>query len=182
MKPLKPECGFSRMKALQALVLKMVAGFDLKGVKKIKTEEAEDILLLLDDKGYLDVKSDVDENLARKEDYDGVEKVKDDLDKFSEIKENDENCDKLKETEEVILIKYEDKLNETLVVEDEDEETLGIPQESSHKDSASSGIFFPEGCGSVAEGMPNPNKDPDEIDGISNNKEVQDSTDNVKDE
>ena len=51
------------MKALQALVLKMVAGLDLKGVKKIKTEEAEDILLLLDDKGYLDVKPDVDENL-----------------------------------------------------------------------------------------------------------------------
>ena len=138
--------------------------------------------MIFDDKSYPDVKPDVDENLARKEDCEGVEEVKDDLDnvKFSEIKENDENCDKLKETEEVILIKYEDKFNETLVNEDEDEETLGIPQESSHKDSASSGIFFPEGCGLAAEGKPDQNKDPVEIDANSNNEPVQDVTDYVE--
>ena len=132
------------MEALNALVLKMVAGLDLKGFEKMK----EDIYLLFADESYPDVKPDVDENLARKEDYEDVEKVKpeetediqfkyddklddplndedldekeeyevvekvkDDLEKvkFSEIKENDENYDKLKETEEVILIKYEDK-------------------------------------------------------------------------
>ena len=95
------------MKALKALVLRMVAGLDLKGLEKMKAEEAEDILLLLDDRGYLDVKPDVDENLTRKKDHKGVEKVKDDLDKlkFSETEENDENCVKLKETEEVYLIK-----------------------------------------------------------------------------
>ena len=117
------------MKALQALVLKMVAGLDLKGVKKIKTEEAEDILLLLDDKGYLDVKPDVDENLARKENHEVVEKEKDDLDKvkFSEIKENNENYEK-----PIEIPDYEFK----------DEETLVIPQEISPIDSASSGIWM----------------------------------------
>ena len=54
------------MNALKALVLRMVAGLDLKGLEKMKAEEAEDILLLLDDRGYLDVKPDVDENLGRK--------------------------------------------------------------------------------------------------------------------
>ena len=111
------------MKALKALVLRMVAGLDLKGLEKMKAEEAEDILLLLDDRGYLDVKPDVDENLTRKKDHKGVEKVKDDLDKlkFTETEENDENCVKLKETEEVYLIKYEDKLNETPYDENENE-------------------------------------------------------------
>ena len=48
------------MEALKALVLRMVARSDLKGFEKMKAEEAQDILLLLDDRGYLDVKPDVD--------------------------------------------------------------------------------------------------------------------------
>merc|ERR1712013_537742 len=49
-------------------------------------------------------------------------------------------------------------------------------------DSASSGIFFPEGCGSVAEGNPDPNKVPVEIDSKSNNKRVEDATDNFEED
>ena len=123
----------------------MVAESDVKGFEKIITEEAEDTPLLFDGKSYFDVKPEVDENLARKEDHKGVEKVKDDLNKlkFSETKE----------TEDVCLSKCEDKHCEVPnnEFEDEDEETLDIPQESSPKDSAPSGIFFPDGCGSVAE-------------------------------
>ena len=82
------------MEALKALVLRMVARSDLKGFEKMKAEEAQDILLLLDDRGYLDVKPDVDENLVGKKDHEGVEKVKDDLDKvqFSETKDTEDVC------------------------------------------------------------------------------------------
>ena len=96
------------MENLAPKALKMVIGLDLKGFEKMKAEEPENIFLLLLattcyyllDESYLDVKPDVDENLARKEDYKGVEKVKDDLDKlkgnyqlkFSEIKETEDVC------------------------------------------------------------------------------------------
>ena len=137
------------MKGLKALALRMVARSGLKGFEKMKAE-AQDILLLLDDRNKFDVKPDVDEALVRKEDYEVVEKVKEDVDnvQLSEIKENDENCDKLKETEEVILIKCEDKLNETPVVEGEDEETLGIP---SATDPHPSGKNIPEDAESLWE-------------------------------
>ena len=82
------------MEALKALVLRMVARSDLKGFEKMKAEEAQDILLLLDDRGYLDVKPDVDENLVGKKDHEGVKKVKDDLNKvqFSGTKEMEDVC------------------------------------------------------------------------------------------
>ena len=40
--------------------------------------------------------------------------------------------------------------------------------------------MFPEGCGSAAEGKHDPNKVPVEVDGNSNNKGVEDATDNVE--
>ena len=67
-------------------------------------------------------------------------------------------------TDNAILFAHEDKLNETSDDDDENEETLGIPQESSCMGSASSVIFFPDGCGSVAERRPGSNKKPAEID------------------
>ena len=80
------------------------------------------------------------------------------------------------------MFKSEDKLNKTPDDEDKNEETLGIPQEISPKDSASLGIFFPDGCGLVSEGRPDPNKDPVEIDSITNNERILDLTDNVEEE
>ena len=47
-------------------------------------------------------------------------------------------------------------------------------------DSASSGTFFPEECGSIAEGKPDPNKDHVEINSISNDEQVHDTADNVE--
>ena len=173
-KSLKTTLRNFNIKALNALVLRMVADSDMKGFEKIITEEAEDIPLLFDGKSYFDVKPDVDENLARKEDHEVVEKVKDDLYKvqFSETKESEDAC----------LSKCEDKLcgipnNES---EDEDEETLDIPQESSPEDSAPSGIFFPDECGSVAEERLNPIKDPTDDDTGSRMDESTDAPLNKK--
>ena len=106
------------------------------------------------------MKPDVDKALAKKEDYEGVEKVIP------------------KQIKDIQLFKYEDKINKTPDDEDENEETLSILKESSLKGSASSGIILPDGCGSVPEGRPGPNKDPVEIDGISNDERVKDTTDN----
>ena len=130
----------------------MVAESDMKGFEKIITEEAEDTPLLFDGKSYFDVKPEVDENLARKEDHKVVEKVKDDLDKvqFSETKESEDAC----------LSKCEDKLCGIPTNDFEDKESLVIPQVIFPKDSAISGIFFPDECGSVTEERLNPNKDP----------------------
>ena len=105
---------------------------DYEDIEKVIPKEIEDIRLFKYDDKLDDPLN--DESLVRKEDYEVVEKVKDDLEKFkfSEIKENDENYDK-----PIEIPDYEPK----------DEETLVIPQEISPMDSASSGIFFPEGCG-----------------------------------
>ena len=154
----------------------MVVGLDCKGFEKVKGDVNVDeyrVKAKETDYDKIDVKPNVDKAPARKEDYeyamlqdslayvekvkseetkdiqfkyvdklddplddgnlDIVEKEKDDLEKvkFSEIKENDENYDK-----PIEIPDYEFK----------DEETLVIPQEVSPMDSASSGIFFPEGC------------------------------------
>ena len=101
MNPAKPRCAFSKMNALRDLVLRMAVGSDLKGLEKMNAEEAQDIFLLLlsTTKNYLlnenklDVKPDVDENLANKED----DKVQ---------------VSKTKETEDVCLSKCEGKLFE----------------------------------------------------------------------
>ena len=74
MKPSNPRCAFSKMNALRDLVLRMAVGSDSKGLEKMNAEEAQDIFLLLlaTTKNYLldeklDVKPDVDGNLAKKE-------------------------------------------------------------------------------------------------------------------
>ena len=95
MKSSKPGCGFSKMKGLKALVLKMVAGLDLKGFEKMKAEEPKDIFLLLDESYPDDTLN--DGNLVRKEDCEVVEKIGDDIDnvQLSEIKEDVTNRKKL---------------------------------------------------------------------------------------
>ena len=137
MKPSKPRYAFSKMNALRDLVLRMVVGSDLKV-----------------DENKLDVKPDVDENLANKEDHEVIEKAKGDQDKAQ--------VSKTKETEDVCLSKCEGKLFEipNNEFEDENEETLVIPKVNSAKDSAILGIFFPDECGSVVEERLNPSKDP----------------------
>merc|ERR1719233_2287911 len=94
-----------------------------EGVEKVEPKETEDIRLFKYDDKPDDTPN--DKNLARKEDFEVVEKIKDDLDnvQLSEIKENDENCGKPIQTEEVCLIKCEDKLVEIPDNEFEDEES-----------------------------------------------------------
>ena len=93
------------MKALKAL--RMVARSDLKGFEKMKAEEAQDILLLLDDRGYLDVKPNVDEALARKEDCEDLEKdIPKEIDRL--FKYDDKLDDPLKDGNLVRKENYED--------------------------------------------------------------------------
>ena len=124
-----------------------------EGVEKVKPKETDDIRLFKYDDKLDDTHN--DENLARKEDYEVVKKVKDDLDKvkFSETEENDENYDEPKETEEVCLIKCEDK-----PIESPDDKFEG--EEISYEGSASPGLFYPVGCGSNDGERLDPNKDP----------------------
>merc|ERR1712177_8683 len=102
----------------------------------MNAEEAQDIFLLLLsttknyllDENKLDVKPDVDKNLANKEDHEVVEETKDDQDKVQ--------VSKTKETEDVCLSKCEGQLFEipNNEFEDENEETLVILKVNSAKD------------------------------------------------
>ena len=102
---------------LRVSALKKMAGIDWKGLEEIKgqklildgdqpvvgcseywdkTKETDDTVSLTDDENKIDVKPDVDKAFDGKEDYEGVEKVMP------------------RETEDIRLLKYDDKLDDPL--------------------------------------------------------------------